>query len=171
MTDIYALASSLDAALAPNEAAKAARRKLDTDAQRYLDEAASAQARAAELKRRIPAADDLVRSTAAHAVAIYRRVGLELALSYSAEVVKRHAEDPLRHADWITVTVAKIRDLAPNELDTPVNEKYVPHPLIQQALALVPPPSDIDRRSHFDFPERRKAIVDAELMNIPLQAA
>lgn len=106
------------------------------------------------------------------------QINLELA----NEIMKRQAADPLRHHAWIAQHVTQLHASMRSEMDMPINERYAQHPLITQALALIPPKDGIDRpvwdlgyqlAGQTDWPSRRRRVIDraeAEL-NPPLEAA
>lgn len=106
----------------------------------------------------------------------------EINLELAGEIMKRQASDPLRHHAWIAEHVTKLHASVRSELDTPLTQKYRVHPLILQALALMPPVDGIDRpvwdlgyqvRGVTDWPLRRRAIIaQAEAdASPPLEAA
>lgn len=91
-------------------------------------------------------------------------INLELA----GEIMKRQASDPLRHHAWIASQVTKLQASVRSELDTSIAKKYAVHPLVTQALALMPPKDGIDRpvwdlgyqvRGQTDWASRRRAII------------
>lgn len=68
-----------------------------------------------------------------------------LAIELAGTIIKRMSHNPVRHHDWIVAQIAKLRTMIRSEVDTPLAEKYSQHPLITQALSLLPPPDDLDR--------------------------
>ena len=102
-----------------------------------------------------------------------------ITLELAGEIVKRQTSDPLRHSAWVIENVMKLRGMICSELDTPITEKYSQHPLLTQALALVPPLDGVDRPvfdlgyvavNETDWPSRRRAIL-AAAESAPLAAA
>ncbi len=69
----------------------------------------------------------------------------QLAVETANEIIKRHSADPLGNSAWVIEWVVKLRAMVRSGFDTPNNERYQPHPLITQALALLPPVDDMDR--------------------------
>jgi multidrug efflux pump subunit AcrA (membrane-fusion protein) len=114
--------------------------------------------------------------TAAEEAAVYE-INLELA----GEIIKRQASDPVQHYQWIVDRIGKLRSSVRGGLDTPNNQKFSIHPLITQALSLIPPPSDMDRpvfelgaptvAGVSDWRSRRKKILAEAERNPPPQAA
>jgi multidrug efflux pump subunit AcrA (membrane-fusion protein) len=103
----------------------------------------------------------------------------DLAIELAAEIVKRQAADPLRSYSWVIENVTKLRGMIRSEIDTPNNEKYSQHPILTQALALLPPADPIDRPifelghaqiGQTDWATRRRAIL-AAAESTPLEAA
>ena len=106
----------------------------------------------------------------------------EINLSLANEIMQRQASDPLRHHKWIAESVTRLTQSVRSELDTQVGKKYGVHPLITQALALLPPRDGIDRpvwdlgyqvAEQTDWASRRRAIIAAaEAASFPpLEAA
>jgi hypothetical protein len=106
----------------------------------------------------------------------------ELNLNLAGEIVRRQASDPLRHSDWIMTNLVKLRAAVRSELDTPITKRYTVHPLITQALALLPkrdgkdmPVWELGHEMHgsTDWASRRRAIVaEAEAASTaPLETA
>lgn len=100
-----------------------------------------------------------------------------LAINLAGEIVKRQATDPVRHYQWIVANVAKLRASVRSEVDTPNNERFRIHPLIQQALLLQPKPDDLNTPINqlvgsldASWPTRRRQIL-AEAEITPPQAA
>jgi hypothetical protein len=103
----------------------------------------------------------------------------DMALALANEIMKRQASDPLRHHQWVITNVMKLREMIRSELDTPLSERYTQHPLLVQALSLVPQLDAIDRPVHelghvnvgaTDWATRRRAIL-AAAESAPLEAA
>lgn len=106
------------------------------------------------------------------------QINLELA----GEIVRRQASDPLKHHAWVAEHVTKLHASVRSELDTAIGKKYSVHPLITQALALMPPVDGLDRpvwdlgyqvRGTTDWASRRRAIIAAAEREAtpPLEAA
>lgn len=105
-----------------------------------------------------------------------------LNLNLAGEIIRRQASDPLPHSDWIMRSLVRLRDSVRSELDVPVNRKFSQHPLLTQALALLPPVDDLDKKvfdlgytvtGFTDWGTRRRQIIaaaEAESTE-PLEAA
>jgi hypothetical protein len=90
----------------------------------------------------------------------------EHCLELASEIVKRQASDPLRHSAWIMTNLNRLRDSVRSEFNTPLTIKYSVHPLITQALALLPPRDDTrlpvydlghQMHGHTDWASRRRS--------------
>jgi hypothetical protein len=174
---------SLHTARATVAAAKQAIAKDDEALQEIQNQVAILEARIATLKQRqeekgLRAKLALAeKDLAATEEAALDQINLELA----GEIVRRQALDPLRYHKWIAEHVTKLHASVRSELDTPRTQKYHVHPLITQALALIPPKDGIDRpvwdlgyqvQGQTDWASRRRAIVaEAEAAAIPPEAA
>jgi hypothetical protein len=106
----------------------------------------------------------------------------EINLELAGEIVRRQALDPLRYHKWIAEHVTKLAASVRSELDTSITKKYAVHPLITQALALMPPKDGIDRpvwdlgyqvHGTTDWASRRRTIIAAAEADAttPLEAA
>ncbi len=63
----------------------------------------------------------------------------ELNIELAGDIMKRMAADPVRHSAWLMASLVRLRDSVRSEFNTPITQKYRVHPLITQALALLPP--------------------------------
>jgi hypothetical protein len=164
----------LNKARAKVAAARAAIAK-DNEAQRVHQAAIiAAQARVAAMKEQRAAKGlDVALADAMDALDLAEEEALvELNIHLAGAIVKRQATDPIKHHAWIIANVAKLRASMRSAFDTPNNEKYSQHPLVTQALALIPPLDDMDRPVYelgspvellglTDWRSRRKAILAA----------
>lgn len=92
----------------------------------------------------------------------------DMAIELAGEIMQKQAADPVRHCGWITAQVAKLRTMVRAEIDTPISEKYSQHPVITQALTLLPPLNVLDKpvhelgyiiAGHSDWSTRRRKIL------------
>lgn len=100
-----------------------------------------------------------------------------LAIDLAGEIIQRQTANPVKHYRWIVANVAKLRASVRSEIDTPNNERFRIHPLIQQALLLQPKPDDLNTPINqlvgsldASWPMRRRQIL-AEAEITPPQAA
>ena len=120
---------------------------------RARDNACAAQQAVIDAQQAI--LDDLARQRAEAHVALLTAQGRldqaeeaairELAVQTANEIIRKHSADPLGNSAWVIEWVVKLRAMVRSGFDTPNNERYQPHPLITQALALLPPVDDMDR--------------------------
>lgn len=178
MTDFAPLHTARDAAqkirdaIAADEAALAEiqneiallQARITALASRQADKGLRAQLAAAEA------------DVAAKEDALVEQINLELA----AQILKRQASDPLLHHEWIAGHLLRLEASVRSGLDIPINQKFSMHPVLRQALALLPPRDDLNR-AVFQLghqmletswaARRRKIIAEAEASNLPLAAA
>jgi hypothetical protein len=67
-----------------------------------------------------------------------------LCIALAAEIVKRQSSDPLKHAAWVIEAVERLRKMVRSGFDQPVNAQTGTHPLVTQALGLLPRRNEID---------------------------
>jgi hypothetical protein len=176
--------SALNEARAKVTAARAAIAKDDEVLQEVRNQIAAWQARITELERvqeatglRVQLAQAERKLTQAEEATV-EEINLELA----DEIVRRQASDPLRHYAWIAAHVTKLHASVRSEFNTPRTQKYSVHPLITQALALLPPRDGLNQpvwelghemHGVTDWASRRKKIIaEAEAASTtPLEAA
>jgi hypothetical protein len=176
--------SSLNNARARVQAARDCIAEDDSAMRAIQDEIAILEARAAALKARQSAKGlHLELLQAERALAAAEEAAVEdINLHLAAEIMKAQANDPLTQHAWIAASVTKLHASVRSELDTPLGKKYAVHPLITQALSLLPPKDGIDRPvwdlgyqvEHVsDWASRRRQIIaEAEAAaSPPLEAA
>jgi hypothetical protein len=106
------------------------------------------------------------------------QINLELA----GAIVRRQALDPLRHYPWIMTSLLRLRDSTRTEFNTPITQRYAVHPLITQALALLPRRDGVNQpvwelghemHGYTDWASRRRAIIASAEADAtpPLEAA
>jgi hypothetical protein len=162
--------SDLNEARARVAEARAAIAKDDEALQEIRNQVAILEARIVTLKQRQEAKGLREQLAAAERdlsqaeEAVLDAINLELA----ALIVKRQASDPVQHSEWIMANLVKLRDSVRSALDVPVNKKFSQHPLITQALALLPPRDGLNvpvwelgytLTGHTDWASRRRAII------------
>jgi hypothetical protein len=136
------------------------------------DQIAALEAQIAEM-RRVSANKGLEATLAAAESALVlaeEETIVALNVELAAEIIQRFHADPVRHERWVVEAVARLRRSVRSELDTPLTQKFAPNPVIESALALVPPPDPMDQPvfllggavgGQTDWPSRRKAILAA----------
>ena len=106
----------------------------------------------------------------------------EINLELAGEIMKRQESDPLRHYAWIMANLVRLRDSVRSGFDSPNPATYTVHPLITQALALLPPRDDVylkvydlghQMHGYTDWASRRRAIIATAEADAtpPLEAA
>jgi hypothetical protein len=102
----------------------------------------------------------------------------EWCVTFAAETVKLHHDDPLANSKRVIENVAKLRAAWRTEIDTPINQRFSTHPLVQEALNLQPLPDPmhipINELHGFsgDWAQRRKDILSVVYPeSAPLAAA
>jgi hypothetical protein len=169
---------SLNKARAAVAAAQAAKAEAQRIEQRQQEAIAHEQAKFGELKQAHAALEDQIISAQAELAMAEEEALAQLNLEMAAEIVKRHAADPLSNSDWIIEQVTKLRDHVRSGFDTPLNQLSTVHPLITQALSLVPPRDSIDipvyqlsgASAQTAWPARRRKILQAAFPDMEFPA-
>ncbi len=146
--------------------------------QRQQQRIAKAQSEFGELKRRHAHLDPKLAEAERELTQAEEAALAQWCVELAAETVKLHNDDPLANSAAVVANVVKLRAAVRSELNTPINQKYKVHPLVQQAMALQPPLDPMDTpinqlHGHADnWAVRRKAILsEAFPESTPLQAA
>jgi len=101
----------------------------------------------------------------------------QLNIERAAEIVKLQASDPIKNCNTVMALVEKLREGIRPAIHTPINKiNRPPHPVIRQALALMPEPdlweTPISSQLTLDWSAHRRAILsEAFPESPPLQAA
>jgi hypothetical protein len=169
--DIAAKRADLDMCSAAQAARKS---ELDqhnaakADKQRQID---ALQAEISELRTRTPAFEHAV-TAMDRTVNECEEVLLEAIniRDFASPAIQLNAADPIGNNDEIVALVDALRERVPSEFDWPINKPYRLHPLTARALALLPPPNDLDRRARYvpGWAAKRKVFIRQSL---PQQAA
>jgi hypothetical protein len=171
--------------LSPHPALTAATADLQAKRQRIIENAAMQAPVDADAKQLQRERDALARKEAAlaqrrmvlhqeraeaeTALAVSEEAAIaQLAVAKAADILRLQTDDAISNFERISAEVNQLRSMVRSELDTPGNQKYSVHPLIRQALELVPPPDILDRPIYelggavvgvSDWPTRRRAIL------------
>jgi hypothetical protein len=150
------------------------------EAEQARRDVAVAQARLVAIEHR-KAARYQERAKAEAALAAAEETALEqLNVERAGWIVRMQATDPVGNHDAIVAALEQLRRGVRSGLDTPANVRYAPHPLVVQAMQLMPPLDDLYRpvfemggavAGVSDWASRRKAILAAAESNPPPQTA
>jgi hypothetical protein len=144
--------------------------------QRQQQRIADEQAKFGELKRKHASIDNDVAAAEAALVTAEEAALERWCVEFAAETIKLHTADPLRNSKRVIANVDRLRKNMRSEVDTPRGQEYQVHPVVMQALALQPKPSDVDRPVYelgvatTPWAWRRREILESIYPN-PLEAA
>jgi hypothetical protein len=148
-------------ALTAQQAADAA------EAEEVRTEIRNAEARLASLSGK-HAATRAQLAAAESELAIEKDAEIErLCIDLAGKIMRRQGTNPRRHHAWIVRNVEVLRRSVKSEIETSIAKRYTQHTLITQALALLPPMSDLDRPVYelgapafgYSWPDRRDSIL------------
>jgi len=159
--------SALDRVAAEVAALNAQRAQEDADATQADDAIRNAQAYRESLRlKHAPTRAKLAAAEAALAIETDNVIE-QLCVDLAGEIMRRQGTNPRRHHAWIAKHVDVLRRSVKSELETSRVKRYSQHTLVTQALALLPPISDLDRPVYelggpvfaYSWPGRRDSIL------------